>query len=132
MGTQILVVDDNPTNRLVVSTMLRKLGFAATLTENGELGAEAALQEPRPALVFMDIQMPVLDGFDATVRIRQSEQTRGLSRLPVIALTADVFEQTRQRCKEADMDDFLTKPVDLMELQSLLAKWLPTVNASVV
>ena len=125
MGAHILVVDDNPTNRLVVSTMLRKLGFTTTLTENGEQGADAALQSPRPSLVFMDIQMPVLDGFDATIRIRQEEQSQGLSRLPVIALTADVFEQTRQRCKEADMDDFLTKPVDLMELQALLAKWLP-------
>jgi two-component system sensor histidine kinase/response regulator len=125
MGAQILVVDDNPTNRLVVSTMLRKLGFATTLTENGEQAADAALHEPRPALVFMDIQMPVLDGLDATARIRQNEKSRGLSRLPVIALTADVFDQTRQRCKEADMDDFLTKPVDLNELQSLLSKWLP-------
>jgi CheY-like chemotaxis protein len=127
MGAPVLVVDDNPTNRLVISTMLRKLGFASILTENGEQGAEAALAEPRPALVFMDIQMPVLDGFDATVRIRQNEQSRGLARLPVVALTADVFEQTRQHCKDADMDDFLAKPVDLQELQAVLAKWCPVV-----
>lgn len=124
MGTQILVVDDNPTNRLVISTMLRKLGFATTLTENGELGAQAALQAPRPEMIFMDIQMPVMDGFDSTRCIREAEQSQGLKRVPIVALTADVFEQTRRRCQEADMDDFLTKPVDLQELQKILSKWV--------
>ena len=124
MAVQILVVDDNPTNRLVISTMLRKLGYVSSLTENGEQGAAAALQEPRPDLVFMDIQMPVLDGLDATLRIREAEKAQGLNRQPIVALTADVFEATRKRCQEADMDDFLTKPVDLAELQKILAKWV--------
>ena len=75
----------------------------------------------------MDVHMPVMDGYTATERIRQWEATQavqGRRRIPIIALTADAFEEDRQRCFAAGMDDFLTKPVALEILKSALAKWL--------
>ena len=78
----------------------------------------------RPDLVLMDIQMPVMDGFDATRLIRQREATEGHSRLPIIALTADAFEDDRQHCLDAGMDDFLAKPVELKALCSVLMQRL--------
>jgi CheY-like chemotaxis protein len=72
----------------------------------------------------MDCQMPVLDGFAATRAIREREQSQGLPRLPVIALTAGAFDEDRERCLAAGMDDFLTKPVDFDQLAATLRNWL--------
>ena len=79
---------------------------------------------PLPDLVLMDLHMPVMDGYTATLQIRQHEQLSGRKRIPVIALTADAFEDDRLHCLVVGMDDFLTKPVALEALRLALAKWL--------
>lgn len=120
---QILVVEDNPTNRIVIKALLGKLGFRTESVENGREAVDAIIQGMRPHLVLMDIQMPVLDGLKATQHIRQWEQETGQPRLTIIALTAGAFDEDRQHCIDAGMDDFLTKPVNLNDLSSCLDKW---------
>ncbi len=78
-----------------------------------------------PDLILMDLQMPVMDGYAATRAIRQWEQTLSGVHTPIIALTADAFEEDRQRCLAAGMNDFLTKPIALPALVAALEKWLP-------
>lgn len=83
---------------------------------------------PRPDLVLMDLQMPVLDGYGATRYIRQWEADTGQPRVPIIALTADAFEEDRRRCLAVGMDDFLTKPIALEALKAAMTQWLPQVT----
>jgi len=121
---QVLVVEDNPTNRKVVEAMLRKLNVPRASVGNGQLAVEAIMSGMRPALVLMDIQMPVMDGIEATTQIRQWEAENGQPPLPIIALTAGAFEEDRQQCLAVGMDDFMTKPLNLGELEKMLNKWV--------
>lgn len=116
----VLVVEDNKTNRYVIVRMLEKFGLTVSFAENGQQAIDRIFAGEPPDLVLMDIQMPVMDGFDATRVIRQREAAEGRSRLPIIALTADAFEDDRQHCLDAGMDDFLAKPVVLKALRSVL------------
>ena len=121
---RLLVVEDNATNRAVISAMLKKLGFAFDTANNG-LEAIELIEAGTPAeLVLMDCQMPVMDGLEATRRIRAWEQQGGKPRLPIIALTASAFEEDRDRALAAGMDDFLTKPLVLRHLTTALESWL--------
>ena len=120
---QVLVVEDNPTNRKVVEAMLRKLNIRSTSVENGQLAVESIRQGMRPDLVLMDIQMPVMDGLRATTLIRQWEAETGQPPRPIIALTAGAFEEDRQQCLAAGMDDFMAKPLNLKDLEKMLGKW---------
>jgi hemerythrin-like metal-binding protein len=121
----VLVVEDNPTNRKVISSLLAKLGLNVTIAEDGQQAVEAITQNgAQPDLVLMDIQMPVMDGYAATKQIRQWEQENIRSRVTIIALTADAFEEDRKRCMNAGMDDFLAKPVALEALRMVLSRWL--------
>lgn len=122
----ILVVEDNATNRYVITAMLKKLGLTVRMAENGQQAVDILVAGERPDLVLMDIQMPVMDGFGATKIIRQFEAEQNWARLPIIALTADAFDDDRQHCMDADMDDFLPKPVALDALQAVLARRLPS------
>ena len=122
---KILVVEDNPVNRKVIHAVLGKLGLSVSMLEDGLQAFEQLKTGERPDLVLMDIEMPVMDGRVATERIRAWERAHGLSHLPIIALTADAFEEDRQHCLQVGMDDFLTKPVDVKSLQRALARWLP-------
>jgi len=119
----ILVVEDNATNRTVIETLLGRLGLAVRCAANGQEGFDAFIVDP-PRLVLMDCQMPVMDGFEATERIRRWEGAQGRSRVPVIALTAGIFPEDRERCTLAGMDDFLAKPVHFPLLTNMLARWL--------
>lgn len=119
---RVLVVEDNPINRKVIEALLRKLGAEVSHAEDGRKGVEAVLQAEPPDLVLMDLQMPVLDGFGATLEIRSREQAEGRAPLPIVALTADAFPETRERCLEAGMNDFLTKPVAIEALRSVLGR----------
>jgi len=120
----VLVVEDNATNRAVVTAMLRKLGLTPVLAEDGEQGVQRVCEGAPLAAVLMDVQMPVLDGYAATRRIREWEAARGHARVPIIALTADAYEEDRQRCLDSGMDDFLPKPVSFRQLQDVLGKWV--------
>ena len=117
---RILVAEDNPTNQLVLLAQLEKLGYQARTVANGVEAVEA-LQQERYDLVLMDCQMPGMNGFEATRRIRQS----GSPRFPIVAVTASAMAGDRERCIREGMDDYLSKPVDLRLLADLLTKWLP-------
>ncbi len=121
---QILVVEDNLTNRKVVEALLKKNGLEVQCAENGQEAMDALVRGARPNLILMDCQMPVMDGFEATTQIRQLEKAHGLPRLPIIALTAGAFENDRQSCLAAGMDDFLTKPINVEALMAMLNKWI--------
>ena len=120
----ILVAEDNPVNQDVVRHMLALLGCAIEISENGALVVEAA-QKGGYDLIFMDCQMPVMDGFAATRVIRGREDSEGLKRRPIIALTANAIAGDRERCLAAGMDDYLSKPFDLPQLRGMLQSWIP-------
>lgn len=116
----ILVVEDNKTNQKVIEKMLMRAGHRVTIADNGEHALQWLAQRAF-ALVLMDINMPVLGGIEATIRLRAREN--GDNPTPVIALTADVTPETRAKCQEAGMSDCLTKPIDFGELVRLVATW---------
>ncbi len=122
---RVLVADDNSVNRKVIEAMLKKLGLTVTSVNNGQLAVNEFTEGNRPDLVLMDLQMPVMDGHIATQIIRKWEIDHQQDRIPIIALTADVFEVVRQRCLDVGMDDFLTKPIEQQKLQKTLSRWLP-------
>jgi CheY-like chemotaxis protein len=117
---RILVVDDNSLNREIMAKMLERMGHRADVAQDG---AEAVASQQADAydLILMDCQMPVMDGLEATRRIRALEN--GAARVPIIALTGNAFDEDRQRCLEAGMDDHLPKPVRLDVLRSTLDRW---------
>lgn len=123
---RVLIAEDNTVNQMIVETMLRNRGLATRTVENGQRAVEAVITEADPIdAILMDLQMPVLDGYAATARIRAWEQAQRRPRLPIIALTADAFPEDRARCLNAGMDDYLAKPVAMADLVAALAKWLP-------
>ncbi len=127
---RLLVVEDNPVNAMVVESLLKQLGLSSTLATDGAQAVQIITSyQPAdlPDLILMDLQMPVMDGYSATQQIRQWEAGQFKQAIPIIALTADAFEEDRQRCLAAGMNDFLTKPVAIEALKSALAKWLPAI-----
>ncbi|WP_168929606.1 response regulator [Nocardioides sp. GY 10127] len=128
-GRRVLVVEDNPVNQMVAAGLLEHLGYAHRTVDDGEAAVEAAAAETWDA-ILMDVQMPVLDGYGATRRIRAAEESSGRPRVPVIAMTAAAVEGERERCLEAGMDDYLTKPVDPAALAGSLESWLGPVTAA--
>jgi CheY-like chemotaxis protein len=110
-----LVVEDNPTNQLVITLFLRKLGVTHDLVGRGS-EALLAFAGGRYDLVLMDIEMPQLDGYATTRELRRHEEVAGRARTPVIALSADALPDSRRRAREAGMDDFLTKPIAMEAL----------------
>ncbi len=123
---RLLVVEDTLLNQQVIRAMLEPYGLTLEFADNGQLGVEACARESFD-LVLMDCLMPVLDGLDATRAIRAREASLGSARhLPIIALTANAYKESRQRCLEAGMDDFLSKPVMRDELLQVLQRYLPT------
>ncbi|OQW40075.1 MAG: hypothetical protein A4S08_05765 [Proteobacteria bacterium SG_bin4] len=119
----ILVAEDNAISRTVIVALLEKQGFRCKVVENGEEAVNAVMQGMQPALLLMDCEMPVMSGYQAAEKIRQWERETGNTHLPIIALTANVFEDNRQRCFAAGMDDFLSKPVNMNLLVATLNKW---------
>ncbi len=118
---RILLAEDIPLNQKVASGILRRAGYAVTVVGNGQ-EALTALERETFDLVLMDIQMPVMDGFEATARIRSSRTA--IRHLPIIALTAHTLEGDRDRCLQAGMDDYVTKPVRSETLTTSIAKAL--------
>ncbi len=130
-AARLLVVEDNLVNQTVIGVLLEKLGVTALFAADGKL-ALAMITAGEPVdLILMDLEMPVLDGYQATLQIRQREAATGLAHLPIIALTASAFAEDRQRCLEAGMDDVLTKPIALNILTATLQQWLPEAMSTV-
>ena len=121
--SDVLVVEDNLINRKVAEAMLKKLGYSVDLVNNGAEAVEA-LHRKRYGLVLMDLQMPVMDGFEATRIIRDPDSGIPGRKVPIVAMTANATREDRQRCIEAGMDDYLAKPVDRDALLSMLQRWL--------
>ena len=121
---RILVAEDDPLNRQVIDTMLRKLGYQTGLAANGEEVLEL-LQTEIFDLVLMDCSMPVLDGYLTTRKIREPQTGLKNPRIPVIALTARAMQGDREKCLQAGMNEYLPKPIHFEELVNTLKRWLP-------
>lgn len=125
---RVLVADDNAVNRMVITRLLEKQGVAVVTAADGEEAIQR-LRHELVDLVFMDVQMPLLDGIAASKRIREGEQA-GNTRVPIVALTAHAMPEDRQRCLAAGMDGYLAKPIQVQELQAVLSTYLPVVEAT--
>ncbi|UHD17763.1 response regulator [Thiocapsa bogorovii] len=122
---RVLVAEDNAVNQKVVTMMLRRFGIEPGIAPDGQAAIEAVAQE-RFDLILMDIQMPKLSGHEATRHIRATEQARGDGEhTPIVAMTAGVSERDREDCSAAGMDDFISKPAQIAELEAVLLRWLP-------
>lgn len=117
---RVLLAEDNKVNQRVAVHLLEKRGFRAQVVSNGEEAVDAASRQSY-ALVLMDCQMPVMDGFEATRRLRAME--KGSRRTAVVAMTAHAMQDDRDRCLAAGMDDYISKPVDPAELDRVLRRW---------
>ena len=119
----ILVVEDVATNQFVITDMMRSLGCKADIANNGK-EAVKMVQDNAYDLVLMDCRMPIMDGYEATRKIR----TLGMDDLPIIALSANAFEEDREKCLKAGMNDFVNKPVEMNKLGKVLTNWLTEEN----
>ncbi|MCG2786232.1 MAG: PAS domain S-box protein [Anaerolineae bacterium] len=120
-GLRILLAEDNPINQKLAIVLLHKAGFSVDAVENGQHALEKVQSEPYNA-VLMDVQMPEMDGFEATRRIRQWESGQN-RHIPIIAMTAHALKGDRELCLEAGMDDYVTKPLDPKVLFSAIDRW---------
>ncbi len=124
LAPRILMVEDNTTNQQVLLAMLFHQGFMADLAANGQEAVDI-FKTRRYQLVFMDIQMPLMDGLEATRRIREAEAASGFFPVPIIAMTALAMAGDREKCIAAGMNDYLAKPLSPSTLRIVLRKWLP-------
>ncbi len=132
LGADVLLAEDNEVNQEVATAMLEGLGCRVRVARNGRVAVEL-LERERFDIVLMDCQMPELDGFEATARIRERESRsrRGdragsrRARIPIVALTAHAMQGDRERCLSAGMDDHVTKPFSRDELAAVIERWLP-------
>ena len=121
--TRILLAEDNLTNQIVLLSVLEKLGFSADAVANGEEAIQA-LEMMAYDLVFMDVQMPVMGGFETTRAIRSGKTRAPNPRLPIVAMTAHAMKGDREACLEAGMDDYIAKPIAPQDLMAVLEKWV--------
>jgi CheY-like chemotaxis protein len=121
---RILIVEDNHVNQRLAVKQLERLGFGATTVSNGREAVEAESATPYD-VIFMDVQMPVMDGFEAAAEIRRRE-IRSRRHVTIIAMTANALNEDREACLAAGMDDYVSKPVSLSALRAVLERWLPT------
>jgi CheY-like chemotaxis protein len=119
----VLVVEDNVTNQFVFAHFLRRIGLAFDMVANGA-AALAAWETRGYDVVLMDIEMPVMDGYETACELRRREASRNHAPTPIIALTADAVLESRERARSCGMDDFITKPVELDRLRKSIWKAL--------
>ncbi|OYU44828.1 MAG: hybrid sensor histidine kinase/response regulator [Burkholderiales bacterium PBB4] len=122
VSMEILLVEDNVVNQKLAVTLLERWGHVVTVAENGKVALERCTTD-RFDVILMDMMMPVMDGLEATRRIREAETGH---RTPIVAMTANAMESDRDRCLAAGMDDYLSKPIKAVELQELLKRYVTT------
>jgi len=115
---RVLVAEDNPVNKKLIEILLQKLGYDGKIVSNGKEAVDEAMSEDFD-ICLMDIHMPVMSGIEATEEIRK----KGNTTLPIVALTADVFKEGKERCLDAGMNDFLSRPVKPEKLEQKIAEW---------
>ena len=120
----VLLAEDNAVNQAVAVSMLARLGFRVVVADDGQRALELARAQPEFVLVLMDLQMPVMGGFEATLRLRELQQLTG-RRIPILAMTAHAMEGDRARCLAAGMDDHIAKPIRMNSLAETLEHWAP-------
>ncbi|MDX9885952.1 response regulator [Thauera sp.] len=125
LAGRVLLAEDNPVNQQVGQAMLEKLGLTVRFADNGEKALRLASTEPFD-LILMDCHMPVMDGYEASAAIRAMG---GTTQVPIVALTANVMKENRERCLAAGMDDFLAKPYSLAQLHATLQRWMAAAPA---
>ncbi len=123
LSGRVLVAEDSPVNAMIARTMLERMGLAVDLADDGHLALER-MQHTDYAVVLMDCQMPVLDGWQATREWRERERRIGGRRVPIVALTANAVPGDRERCIAAGMDDYLAKPFEMSDLAALMRRHL--------
>jgi len=121
-GLRVLVAEDNAINLAVVSRMLRGFGYEVTEAVDG-VEALAAWRRVKPNMILMDMQMPEMDGVTTTIAIRAEETRFGLPRTPIVAVTANAFDEDRRACLDAGMDDHLSKPLRMSDLGAVLTRY---------
>jgi signal transduction histidine kinase/DNA-binding response OmpR family regulator len=120
---RLLIVEDNQVNQRLAIRQLQRLGFSALAVANGREAVDAQSRENYD-LIFMDVQMPVMDGFEASAEIRRHE-IRTRRHVPIVAMTANALNEDRDACLAAGMDDYVSKPVSLANLRLVIERWLP-------
>ena len=118
----VLLVEDNPVNQQVAAGLLELIGCDCSIADNGRIAVDMLSQAHAYDIVLMDCQMPVMDGFEATHRVREFERELG-RHTPIVALTANAMPGDREMCLASGMDDFMSKPFQMRDLQSLLDRW---------
>jgi CheY-like chemotaxis protein/HPt (histidine-containing phosphotransfer) domain-containing protein len=129
LGGRVLLVEDNPVNREVAIGLLELLGCHVDSAEDGRQALEVSAASAYD-LIFMDCQMPIMDGFTATARIRERERQTQAARTPIIALTANAMAGDRDHCLAAGMDDYLSKPFSQDQMKEMLSRWLSQTDHS--
>ena len=122
-GNEVLIAEDNPVNQLIITEMVAALGLRTRLADDGAMAVSACLDKA-PHLLLMDLQMPVMDGLEATRRLTELQRRGELAAFPIVALTAHATPQDRDRCLAAGMQGFLTKPISLGLLRTELRRWM--------
>jgi CheY-like chemotaxis protein len=122
-GQRVLLVEDNPLSQSLGQEMLRRCGLETQVASTGREALQW-VQQASFDIILMDVQMPQMDGYEATARILQWEAETSTKHTPIIALTAHALPQDRQRCLEAGMDDYLVKPYDQESLSNIIFRWL--------
>ena len=122
IGLDVLIAEDNETNQIYIKYLMEKLGVSFKIVPNGRAAVDYWRSE-RPSIILMDVSMPEMNGYEATKAIRSAEKTRGLTPTPIVALTAHTLKGDEEKCLEAGMDDFASKPISIVGLKSKIAKW---------
>lgn len=128
-SVRVLLAEDNHVNQTLAKALLSRLGCAVQMAENGAL-ALVEFESNGADIVFMDMQMPVMDGLEATREIRRLERLHGLRRTPIVAMTANAMQSDRRACLDAGMDDFIAKPIKKEQIREALERWVLSLQNS--